>query len=81
MQIGIMHSEALEDDKNENNNGSVNLKPENSKPGNTNQSNVSGKDTLPKTGAVVGTTVICGIALALVAVGSFIFFKKKESNK
>ena len=69
------------DDKNENNNGSVNLKPENSKPGNTNQSTVSGKDTLPKTGAVVGTTVICGIALALVAVGSFIFFKKKESNK
>ncbi len=69
------------DNENENNNGSVNSKPENIKPGNTNQNNVSGRDTLPKTGAVIGTTVICGIAIALVAVGSFIFFKKKESNK
>ena len=59
----------------------MNVNQDNKKPGNTNQSIVSGKDTLPKTGAVVGTTVICGIAIALVAIGSFIFFKKKESNK
>ena len=78
---GTGESDDKNENKNENNNGSVNSNPENSKPGNTNQSTVSGKDTLPKTGAVVGTTVICGIALALVAVGSFIFFKKKESNK
>ena len=64
------------DDKNEDNNGSANSKPENTKP-----STDAGKDKLPQTGAVVSSTIISAIALMLVAVGSFVFFKKKECNK
>ncbi|WP_195989072.1 cellulase family glycosylhydrolase [Clostridium sp. D53t1_180928_C8] len=63
-------------DKNEGGNGSINSNPEN-----TNQSINSGKDKLPKTGAVTSTTIICGIALILIAIGGVVFFKRRECNK